>query len=38
MELEMWTARRQCPLFEREYGVKVAVNLASDVKELQTCP
>ncbi|HKQ50008.1 MAG TPA: Ppx/GppA phosphatase family protein [Phycisphaerae bacterium] len=38
MELEMWTARRQCPLFEREYGVQVAVSLASNVKELQTCP
>lgn len=38
MELEMWTARRQCPLFEREYGVRVAVNLASDVKEMMACP
>jgi exopolyphosphatase/guanosine-5'-triphosphate,3'-diphosphate pyrophosphatase len=38
MELEMWTARRQCPLFEREYGVDVAISLASDVKELVACP
>jgi exopolyphosphatase/guanosine-5'-triphosphate,3'-diphosphate pyrophosphatase len=38
MELEMWTARRQCPLFEREYGVTVAVSLASESMEPQTCP
>lgn len=38
MELEMWTARRQCPWFEREYGIDVVVNLASESRELQPCP
>lgn len=38
MELEMWTGRRQCPLFEREYGVDVTVKLASELKEAQPCP